>query len=158
MNKSIYLKLFVGLIVLSHKKLNTNCSELSLGKLIGTSACSLLSLEQLGRCSDQFKKEVERGRLHKDEYGRRVVCCAVNDLKDCMVKPIGEKCGENMKEASGAIMDAMASGIPENCDGYFSGSPLCYSDITIVGVGIGLAVISLLTICLICKVCCCCCC
>jgi len=158
MNKSIYVKLFVILIVLSHKKLNTKALDFGFDKLFGTSVCSLLSVQQLSRCSNHFGEEVQRARYHNGEYGRRVVCCAINVLKDCIVEAIGDKCGENQKKSSEAIVKAVVSGVKmievsEDCDGYFSGSPLCYSDMTLTMIAIGLAVILLFAICLCCYCC-----
>ncbi len=156
----------MAFIVFNQLHSETNAFDFSsdlLNQVVGTSLCSLMSLQELDVCKNKFEKEMKSSETANDQYNERGICCAINHLKDCINNAIGDQCGENQKKESETIVTAVISGfkkvaIPDNCQQYPYGSPLCYSDLTLILIVIGFVVLFVFSICLTVKLCCCCCC
>ncbi len=132
-----------------------------LPELVSTTICGALSTNQLSHCSNKFVEEIQSSKQSNDDYNRRGICCAINHLKECIIDAIGDKCGSNQKESIDAIVSTSLSSFKlmafsDRCDAFPYGSPLCYSNLILILVGIGFIVLLLLSICLIVKLCCCC--
>jgi hypothetical protein len=163
MKKLIDFKILIIFIILSQMQIQTESLGFDvLSKLVSTTICGALSANQLSHCSNKFEEEIQSYKQSNDDYNKRGICCAINHLKECIIDAIGEKCGSNQKESADAVVSAFLStfklmAFSDRCDAFPYGSPLCYSDLILILIGIGFIVLLLSSICLIVKLCRCCC-
>ncbi|CAG2166591.1 unnamed protein product [Oppiella nova] len=94
-----------------------------------TVLCATTSMPDIAHCNDTFIQEIKDSQNQIRDY-----CCACNDLKDCIVEHVGDKCGDTeiRQLADHYVKTAIRIGYPWGyCDAYrgFGGIVLCQQGI-----------------------------
>ncbi|CAG2170580.1 unnamed protein product [Oppiella nova] len=124
--------------------------------------CTAMSAPAIPKCVQRFTQELKDSRNQVlKSYETRGYCCAFNDLKDCIVEHVGDKCGhtKTIRQLVAPFVETLKdistpSGDCDDFDG-FRGTVLCQPDWLLIVEAIGVVILLLMSVSAVIRCCCC---
>jgi len=135
--------------------------------LVPLPKCVVPFLQKIGEHSKQYK--IRMNRRTQTDIGQTIpetiFCCAVNELRNCIIKKIGTSCGKYVEKKAESIVNIIIDsgkymseelGSQTTCDTWYykSASPYCWEHTSQSKIGMPLSVLLFISCCFCCGCCC----